>query len=172
MCDFPFNEQMLIHLFLPETSFPIRVWFVSRRGISFYATKPASPNSWCLTAENTHDTFFSSMLRCLNFSALSVTLFIAFSIIPLSVFSADYFIDSVDGSDENNGRSKSSPWKSHTKAETASLSPGDVVHFKAGSAFSGNIEISESGTADKPIRLTSYGTGKRPRFTNPTTRHG
>ncbi len=32
-----------------------------------------------------------------------------------------YFIDSVGGSDKNNGRSKSSPWQSHTKAETASL---------------------------------------------------
>ena len=54
--------------------------------------------------------------------------------------------------------------------ESASLAPGDVVHFKRGSAFSGNIRISESGTAAKPIRLTSYGKGKLPKFTNPTTR--
>ena len=83
---------------------------------------------------------------------------------------ADYYIDSVNGSDENNGLSISTPWKSHIKAETVSLSAGDVVHFKKGSSFSGNIRISESGTATKPIRLTSYGKGKLPKFTNPTTR--
>ena len=41
---------------------------------------------------------------------------------------------------------------------------------KRGSAFSGSISISESGTAAKPIRLTSYGSGPLPKFTNPTTR--
>ena len=81
-----------------------------------------------------------------------------------------YYIDSVRGSDRNSGRSTSSPWKSHTKAESELLAAGDVIHFKRGSAFSGNIEISESGTAARPIRLTSYGTGELPKFTNPTTR--
>ena len=83
---------------------------------------------------------------------------------------ADYYIDSVDGSDSNDGLSILTPWKSHVKAESVSLAAGDVVHFKKGSAFSGNIRISESGTATSPIRLTSYGTGALPRFTNPTTR--
>ena len=83
---------------------------------------------------------------------------------------ADYYIDSVDGSDSNSGLSTSSPWKSHGKVESASLVAGDVVHFKKGSAFSGNIRIRQSGTAAKPIRLTSYGTGELPKFTNPTTR--
>ena len=81
---------------------------------------------------------------------------------------ADYFIDSVSGSDDNDGLSKNKPWKSHGKVESVELAAGDVVHFKKGSAFSGNILISESGTADKPIRLTAYGTGGLPKFTNPT----
>ena len=59
---------------------------------------------------------------------------------------ADYYIDSVDGSDSNDGLSILTPWKSHVKAESVSLAAGDVVHFKKGSAFSGNIRISESGT--------------------------
>jgi len=83
---------------------------------------------------------------------------------------ADYYIDSVDGSDSNDGLSIRSPWKSHMKAESVSLAAGDVVHFKKGSSFSGNIRISESGTTAKPIRLTSYGKGALPKFTNPTTR--
>ena len=100
-----------------------------------------------------------------------LTLFLTVSYALIANCSAaDYYIDSVGGLDRNSGRSKSSPWKSHMKAESAKLSAGDVVHFKKGSAFSGNIEISESGTATKPIRLTSYGTGELPKFTNPTTR--
>ena len=83
---------------------------------------------------------------------------------------ADYYVDSVDGSDGNDGLSMLTPWKSHKKAESASLAAGDVIHFKRGSAFSGSIRISESGTAAKPIRLTSYGKGDLPKFTNPTTR--
>ena len=99
------------------------------------------------------------------------------SLIPLFLFlllthciGADYYVDSVNGSDENNGLTIRTPWKSHVKAESVSLTPGDVVHFKKGSAFSGSIRITESGTASKPIRLTSYGEGELPKFTNPTTR--
>ena len=99
------------------------------------------------------------------------------SLIPLFLFvlvthcsGADYYIDSVNGSDNNDGLSIRKPWKSHKKAESVSLVAGDAVHFKKGSAFSGNIRISESGTAAKPIRLTSYGKGELPKFTNPTTR--
>ncbi|MEE2824986.1 MAG: hypothetical protein VYE64_00005, partial [Planctomycetota bacterium] len=99
------------------------------------------------------------------------------SLIPLFHFAlvahcagADYYIDSVNGSDNHDGLSIRNPWKSHTKVESASLVAGDVIHFKRGSAFSGSIRISVSGTAAKPIRLTSYGTGELPKFTNPTTR--
>ncbi|RZO13633.1 MAG: hypothetical protein EVB09_10205, partial [Verrucomicrobiaceae bacterium] len=62
--------------------------------------------------------------------------------IPLFLFllithcsGVDYYIDSVNGSDNNDGLSMRKPWKSHMKAETASLAAGDVVHFKKGSAF-------------------------------------
>ena len=87
---------------------------------------------------------------------------------------ADYYIDAVGGSDTNDGSSIRTPWKSPTKAESVSLMPGDTVHFKCGSAFSGSIEISRSGTKSAPITLTCYGKGPLPKFTNPTTRdcHG
>ena len=87
---------------------------------------------------------------------------------------ADYYIDSAGGSDSNDGLSIRAPWKSHTKAGSVSLTAGDTVHFKCGSAFSGNIKINHSGTASEPITLTSYGKGPLPRFTNPSTRdcHG
>lgn len=82
--------------------------------------------------------------------------------------SEDYFIDSVDGDDANEGLSIESPWKSHRKVQTASLVPGDVVHFKRGSQFAGSLRINASGTEEKPIRITSYGVGELPRFSNPS----
>jgi hypothetical protein len=101
---------------------------------------------------------------------LAVTLFVAAAIVATSDSSAtDYYIDSVSGSDSAAGTATNTAWKSHTKAESASLSAGDGVHFKRGSAFTGGIVISESGTSNNPIRLTSYGTGELPKFTNPST---
>ena len=100
---------------------------------------------------------------------VSLITFVLFALVTYCS-GADYYIDSVKGSDDNNGLSIRKPWKSHMKAESAFLAAGDVVHFKRGSTFSGNIRISESGTVAKPIRLTSYGKGNLPKFTNPTTR--
>ena len=99
-----------------------------------------------------------------------LTLFVAACVFPISHASAtDYYIDAVGGNDGNDGLSTNAPWASHTKAESTSLAAGDTVHFKRGSAFSGSIVISESGSPGNPIRLTSYGTGELPKFTNPST---
>ena len=82
----------------------------------------------------------------------------------------EYYIDSVGGDDLlNDGLTELTPWASHTMVTSVTLAPGDTVHFKRGSAFSGAIVISESGTAGNPITLTSYGTGDLPKFTNPST---
>lgn len=100
---------------------------------------------------------------------LSVAVFVVATVFPVShSCAANYYIDSVGGNDSNSGTSTITPWKSHVKAQTASLAAGDTVHFKRGSAFSGPIEITESGTAANPITLTAYGTGDAPKFTNPS----
>ena len=78
-----------------------------------------------------------------------------------------YYIDSENGHDSYNGRSPEKAWKSHTKIATKTFQPGDVIAFKKGSEFTGPIEFSESGTESDPILITSYGTGQKPRFTNP-----
>jgi hypothetical protein len=102
-------------------------------------------------------------------NVLSVTLFVAVIVFAILDASAtDYYIDSVGGDDSAAGTATNTAWKSHAKAQSTSLAAGDVVHFKCGSAFSGPIEITESGTAANPIRLTSYGTGEAPKFTNPS----
>jgi len=77
-----------------------------------------------------------------------------------------FYIDSVGGNDANDGLTPLTAWRSHTKVSSVTLAPGDVVSFKNGSAFSGPVEIKQSGTSSSPIRFTSYGTGEPPKFTN------
>lgn len=94
---------------------------------------------------------------------LPITCFVAIS----HCSGAGYYIDSISGSDKNSGRSGTFPWKSHTKVNSLKLKPGDIVYFKKGSTFSGPIKLSQSGTKKRRIKLTSYGKGERPKFTNP-----
>ncbi len=82
-----------------------------------------------------------------------------------------YYVDSQGGSDRNSGREAVTAWKSHTKVQETELRPGDIVLFKRGSQFSGPMQVTESGTPDKPIILTAYGEGDAPRFTNPDDRN-
>jgi hypothetical protein len=78
-----------------------------------------------------------------------------------------YYIDGVNGSDENSGTSESSPWKSISKVSSMTFQPGDYIYFKRGSSYSGCVTINGDGTADMPITVSAYGEGDAPRFTNP-----
>ncbi len=71
---------------------------------------------------------------------------------------AQYYIDFELGSDTNTGLTISTPWK-HCPGDTnatgnaaaTSLSPGDIVEFKGGVRYVGNIIANWSGTAGNPI---------------------
>lgn len=78
-----------------------------------------------------------------------------------------YYIDSQTGNDSNTGRSIRSPWKSLNKLEQCTFQPGDRILFAKNSAFSGGILFRSSGTAEKPIVISSYGDGLPPLFSNP-----
>ncbi len=60
------------------------------------------------------------------------------------------------------------PWKNIAQVNngTALLNPGDMVLFKRGEIFSGNLNIVRSGTLDNPIIYGNYGSGKLPEFDN------
>ncbi|MBK8026391.1 MAG: right-handed parallel beta-helix repeat-containing protein [Chloroflexi bacterium] len=81
-----------------------------------------------------------------------------------------YYIDSQNGDDSHDGLSEETAWKSHTLVSELPLNPGDTVAFKRGSAFSGPIQLTSSGTEEDPILFTAYGEGEPPRFTNPNDR--
>ncbi|GAB3820316.1 right-handed parallel beta-helix repeat-containing protein [Pontibacter rugosus] len=72
-----------------------------------------------------------------------------------------YFVSST-GNDSNNGLSKTSAWASIDKVNSSSLVPGDTVVFEAEVIFSGSLGFGAEvkGTPEKPIVLSSYGTGR------------
>jgi hypothetical protein len=78
-----------------------------------------------------------------------------------------YYVDSENGSDSNSGVSWEHPWKTLDPVRRHDFQPGDVIHFKAGSRWSGGLTINDAGTPDAPIRFTVYGEGARPAITNP-----
>ncbi|UKS26885.1 DNRLRE domain-containing protein [Paenibacillus sp. HWE-109] len=73
-----------------------------------------------------------------------------------------YYVDSVSGSDSNNGLSSSAPWKTLAKVNATTYQPGDTILFKSGSVWSGQLHPLGSGTVGSPIVIDKYGTGSKP----------
>lgn len=67
-----------------------------------------------------------------------------------------FYLSSSSGNDNSNG-SQSTPWKSLSKISNTELSPGDSIFFKKGDTFTGHFKITGSGSKDKPIVITSFG---------------
>jgi hypothetical protein len=99
------------------------------------------------------------MSSCKSFSK---TLLIAgFCFSQISSLSAQkiYYISST-GSDNNNGTSQQTAWKSLEKVNATTFKPGDKILFEANSIFEGTLSINNSGTSKQPILFGSYGNGK------------
>ena len=77
-----------------------------------------------------------------------------------------YYVDAVEGNDENSGLSPKKAWKSLAKVNEMNFRPGDVIQFKKSLSWSGGLVIDESGTEEAPITFTSYGDGEKPAFSN------
>lgn len=87
----------------------------------------------------------------------------------LSVFATTYYVDQ-SGSDNNNGLTTGTPWKTVDKVAGYSLSPGfaagDQILFKRGNVFSGNLYFRSSGSSGNPIVIGAYGSGDKPCISN------
>jgi hypothetical protein len=82
----------------------------------------------------------------------------------------EFYIDSLNGDDQNSGTSEISPWKTVEKVSSMTFLPGDRIYFKRGSSYSGCATISGDGNADHPITIGAYGSGDAPSFTNDDNR--
>lgn len=74
-----------------------------------------------------------------------------------------YYVDSALGNDDLAGTSEAAAWKTLTKVNTVTFSPGDRILLKAGSIWSGQyLDLKGSGAEGNPIIVDRYGTGAKP----------
>ncbi|GIW62019.1 MAG: hypothetical protein KatS3mg089_0871 [Patescibacteria group bacterium] len=88
--------------------------------------------------------------------------YIEFSKSNTAIIGTKYYVDCVNGNDNNSGTSENSAWKSLTKASQANLSPGDGLLLKQGCVFSDSLSIPWQATDTAPIVISSYGQGNPP----------
>ncbi|MGY0035254.1 hypothetical protein [Pedobacter sp. NJ-S-72] len=67
-----------------------------------------------------------------------------------------YYVDPF-GDDNSNGTSPATAWKTISKINTQTFLPGDLLLFKSGGSWSGNLQLLGSGTAEAPIVIDQYG---------------
>ncbi len=75
-----------------------------------------------------------------------------------SAFGATYFLDAMNGNDSLSGTTPAVAWKSLTKFNAATFQPGDTVKLRAGSVWTGAMQVKGAGTSGHPIVVDSFGT--------------
>lgn len=73
-----------------------------------------------------------------------------------------YYVDAVNGNDDNDGLSKEKALLSLNAVNCLVLEAGDRVLFKRGCVWNGELVLTESGTKQKPIIIGMYGEGTKP----------
>ena len=82
---------------------------------------------------------------------------------PIITSAATYYV-STSGLDTNAGTSSSLPWKTISKVNSVSFSPGDFILFKRGETWRETLVPPSSGSAGNPITFGAYGTGALPKI--------
>lgn len=72
--------------------------------------------------------------------------------------STHYYVSS-SGNDDNSGLSKRAPWRSLEKVNSYKFKPGDIICFKRGDVWRGQL-VPQSGNARFDIKYTGYGPGE------------
>ena len=81
-----------------------------------------------------------------------------------------FYVDSISGSDTNNGTSESTPWKTLAKVNATTFQAGDTINFKRGSSWSGTtLVVDSSGTSTSPVTYQAYGSGNAPTIVAPNS---
>jgi parallel beta-helix repeat protein len=73
-----------------------------------------------------------------------------------------YYVDVSGGSDDNNGLSATSPWKTLAKINSSKFAPGDIILLRRGSIWREQLNFPSSGSAGSPIVIDAYGSGELP----------
>jgi len=87
--------------------------------------------------------------------------------VGLRACATTYYVSSISGNDSYTpaqATNTATPWRSMGKVNSywGSLNPGDTVKLQCGSVFTSGLNVWKSGTAAKPIVVTTYGSGNAP----------
>lgn len=85
---------------------------------------------------------------------------IIISMMAIRLTAAEYYVDSENGDDDASGKTPKVAWKSLARVNRAGFLPGDIVRFKRGSSWRGQL-WPKSGESGAPIVYTSYGDGEK-----------
>jgi hypothetical protein len=102
------------------------------------------------------------MLSMLLSAIMLVSMFAAAAAVNAGAEGTVYYVDSVSGSDSNDGLSAESAWQTIEKVNSVTLAPGNSVLFKKGCTFKGTLNLEGRGDKDNPIIISSYGDGEKP----------
>jgi hypothetical protein len=83
-----------------------------------------------------------------------------------SLAAQNYYVDSVNGQDNDSGSSAGQPWQSLEKVNSVIFQPGYVVYFKAGTRYRGQLKPQGSGNLNaglaNSVKVDMYGDGAKP----------
>ena len=79
-----------------------------------------------------------------------------------------YYVDSIKGDDNLDGKSIKTAWKSINRINTETYAPGSRVLLKAGGEYQGSINPKGSGLPSTLNVIASYGKGPKPRINGVT----
>ncbi len=90
--------------------------------------------------------------------------FLLLSTFSQMTYGKTYYFSSSEGKDRYKTSTESKPWKSISKLNKImdQLVPGDMILFKRGDIFDGELIITTSGNAANPIIFGAYGDGDPP----------
>jgi parallel beta-helix repeat protein len=73
-----------------------------------------------------------------------------------------YYVDSMNGRDDNNGVSAATAWKTLARISSSKFMPGDNVLLRRGSVWREQLNFPSSGSVGSPIVIDAYGQGESP----------
>jgi hypothetical protein len=85
---------------------------------------------------------------------------LAFAALPANA--KTIYVSQSTGNDTAAGTAAATPWKTLGKASSVEYQPGDSILLKKGDTWNEELTPKGSGTAEKPILISSYGEGKKP----------
>lgn len=78
------------------------------------------------------------------------------------LYAATYYVDATLGTDDNDGLSEATAWKTIAKVNASSFVPGDSILFNRGDTWREQLTVPGSGSSGSPITYGAYGSGVLP----------